>query len=209
MGRVDSGKKILILNGKRYTLDKNQWFFIPAHAPHSCYDGDRNGNTGYTVFCADDVEILINAIKEYDTNLTASLSNITKTVVTDLNPQRTEYDNRTDPLIMQIIHFIDGNYWQQLTVSHLAIKFCLSPFHLLHRFKKTTGLSLHQYILQTRIKKFRDRAEQKKITEQALECGFYDQSHLNRIFKRYIGITPFEYVRTVRKGLSHLRSGEI
>lgn len=198
MGRIDSGRKILKINDKQYSLEKDQWFFIPAHVPHSCYDDDRYGKTGYTVFCADTVEILINAIRHYDIDLSTSVMTNTEDVSTCL--KRTEYIDEIDSLISKVKDFIEKNYEQSLTNNQLAVKFCLSPFHLLHRFKKATGLSLHQFILQTRVRKFRENAEQKKtITEQALECGFYDQSHLNRIFKRYIGITPFEYVKSVRK----------
>ncbi len=198
MGRIDSGKKILILNGKQYTLEKGQWFFIPAHMPHSCCDGDRSGKTGYTVFCADAVEILINAIRQYDINLSTLAVNNAENVSTCF--ETTEYINVIDPLIRKIVNFIDKNYEQPLTTNQLAVTYCLSPFHLLHRFKKNIGISLHQYILQTRVRKFRKKAEQNKtLTEQALDCGFYDQSHLNRIFKRYTGITPFEYVKSQRK----------
>lgn len=33
-----------------------------------------------------------------------------------------------------------------------------------------------------------------KISQAALETGFFDQSHLSRNFKRIVGITPGQYV---------------
>ncbi|NMS64218.1 AraC family transcriptional regulator, partial [Vibrio parahaemolyticus] len=34
-----------------------------------------------------------------------------------------------------------------------------------------------------------------KISDVAQECGFHDQSHLHRHFKKAMGVTPGQYVR--------------
>lgn len=67
-------------------------------------------------------------------------------------------------------------------------------FRFPRRFKKAAGLTPHQFLIQSRI-----RAAKKLLTGElplaaaALEAGFYDQSHLNRWFRRSIGLTPREY----------------
>lgn len=38
----------------------------------------------------------------------------------------------------------------------------------------------------------------RSIADIALECGFYDQSHLTRVIRRYTGMTPMEYRRENR-----------
>jgi AraC family transcriptional regulator len=43
------------------------------------------------------------------------------------------------------------------------------------------------------------------LTEVALECGFFDQSHLIRAFRRLRGMTPTRWLQL--RGLSNRRSG--
>ncbi len=46
-----------------------------------------------------------------------------------------------------------------------------------------------------RISKARQMMQDKiPIVDTAMSSGFYDQSHLNRIFKKICGITPGQYV---------------
>ena len=62
-----------------------------------------------------------------------------------------------------------------------------------------TGLSLRQYIIQARIKKARESLPvQKDSLGAGLDCGFYDQSHFIRHFKRHVGITPGTYIDSVK-----------
>jgi AraC-like DNA-binding protein len=35
------------------------------------------------------------------------------------------------------------------------------------------------------------------IAEAALEAGFFDQSHLNRVFKKFHGVTPGQYSKSI------------
>jgi AraC-like DNA-binding protein len=87
---------------------------------------------------------------------------------------------------------------EQITVDLLAENFSLNPYYLLHLYKELVGLSLHQYILNMKVKMFRERAiSGKDILDTAFSCGFYDQSHLIRNFKKFIGITPKKYLKSI------------
>lgn len=64
------------------------------------------------------------------------------------------------------------------------------------RFKRAAGLSPHQYLLQSRIRKAKKLlAGGAPIAEVALSTGFYDQSHLCRHFKRSLGLSPRKYLK--------------
>jgi AraC-like DNA-binding protein len=56
------------------------------------------------------------------------------------------------------------------------------------------GITPHAYRLNCRIDRARELLRQgRDIAETALECGFYDQSHLHRHFKAVTTVTPREY----------------
>jgi AraC-like DNA-binding protein len=72
----------------------------------------------------------------------------------------------------------------------------LSPFYFARAFQSETGLPPHVYLENERIRRVRaflDRGE--PLGCAAVMAGYSDQSHLTRRFKRFLGITPGQYVR--------------
>ena len=71
----------------------------------------------------------------------------------------------------------------------------MSPFYFSRLFKQSTGSTPHQYLLRCRT----DRAKQflkntnLSIAAMADRVGFADRSHLNRHFKRYVGMPPSQF----------------
>lgn len=192
VGKIDSGEKCLLMNGKNYILRKNDLFFIPSYMPHAI--SIENGKTvSYTILCVDDIkrtqeEMIINNLfsSSLEVKSIHSLYKLATTKVEDLT-------NR-DNMINKILKYIDENYMEQLSIDLLAEIIDLSPYYLLHLFKEKIGLSLHQYIIQTRIKKTKEHfLSGENILDIALNSGFYDQSHYIRNFKTHVGITPQKY----------------
>lgn len=86
------------------------------------------------------------------------------------------------------------NLKEDLTLDSLADKLGVNPYTLLRRFKAGTGITPHAYRMNCRIELARKYLQQgMDITETALECGFFDQSHLHRHFKSMTTVTPQEY----------------
>lgn len=83
---------------------------------------------------------------------------------------------------------------RDLTLDSLAKALGANPYTLLRRFKAETGITPHAYRMNCRIEQARRYLRQgMDITETALECGFFDQSHLHRHFKAMTTVTPQEY----------------
>ena len=96
--------------------------------------------------------------------------------------------------ILRTKEFLDHHYWQNISLEALAAQVHLSPFHFLRVFKEAFGLPPHTYLTQARVL----RAKQllsvgNPIAQVAQDVGFVDQSHLNKHFKRIVGITPRQY----------------
>ena len=87
-----------------------------------------------------------------------------------------------------------------IDLETLARKVGLSRFQALRAFKRRYGLPPHAYQLAVRLGQARQLlSEGSAPVDVALRCGFGDQSHFNRHFKRTYGLTPLHYARGERR----------
>lgn len=84
--------------------------------------------------------------------------------------------------------------------AHIAREAGVDRFRMLRAFKRRFGVPPQVYQLQLRVG-LAQQALQKgaRLADVATDCGFFDQSHLTRHFRRQLGITPAEYARAVAK----------
>lgn len=83
---------------------------------------------------------------------------------------------------------------EDVTLESLSVQLQANPYTLLRRFKVITGITPHAYRMNCRVEQARKYLQKgMDITETALECGFFDQSHLHRHFKAMTTVTPQEY----------------
>ena len=89
---------------------------------------------------------------------------------------------------------LGSNLKVDLTLDSLASEIGANPYTLLRKFKKVTGLTPHAYRMNCRIEQAKKYLRQgEDIAETALECGFFDQSHMHRHFKAMTTVTPSQY----------------
>ena len=102
-----------------------------------------------------------------------------------------------------IVHYIQQHIYapEKLKAENIAKEFNISINYLSEYFKKHTGESLQQYITHYKIKLVETRLQYSdmRMSEIAWELGFTDESHLNRIFKKYVGSSPSEFRKASRK----------
>ncbi|MEV6975938.1 AraC family transcriptional regulator [Kitasatospora sp. NPDC093806] len=67
--------------------------------------------------------------------------------------------------------------------------------HLVRSFSATMGVPPHAYQIQLRVWRARSLlTEGRSLAEVAQTVGFYDQAHFTRVFKRYTGVTPGQFL---------------
>ena len=103
--------------------------------------------------------------------------------------------------IARVKSFMDDHYADDFSLADLASRAHLSPYHFLRVFTACTGIPPHLYQQQVRIRQAKSRLLQgASLSETAVETGFGDQSHFSNVFKKMVGITPGEYVKSARYG---------
>jgi AraC-like DNA-binding protein len=92
-----------------------------------------------------------------------------------------------------------GERWdQRVTLAELATVAGLSRFELVRRFRQDNGVTPHAFQTNLRIEYARRLlAAGEAPAAVAAECGFADQPHLSRVFKRAVGVSPGLYARAV------------
>lgn len=98
---------------------------------------------------------------------------------------------RSDPRLNELLEFINRNLAEDLSVARLAGLFYISPSYLMHQFKRYTGCTLHQYVLQKRlIQAHGDIQQGESVAGAALKAGFADYSTFLRAFRKMFGCLP-------------------
>lgn len=81
-----------------------------------------------------------------------------------------------------------------ITLDDLAAHAELDKFHLCRAFRAQIGLPPHAYLTHLRIAWARELLQGGlRASEVATRVGFYDQSQLNRHFRRIVGTTPARF----------------
>lgn len=94
--------------------------------------------------------------------------------------------------LRSVIEHIQSNLDASLSLLALAERAHVSPFHFARQFRATVGIPPHQFILRQRIQKSLAllRGRRLPLAQIAVECGFHDQAHFTRAFRRAMGTTP-------------------
>jgi AraC family transcriptional regulator len=102
--------------------------------------------------------------------------------------------------LQRVFEYIDMHLDERLSIQVLADTVGLSPCYFAHAFKRSTGLSPHDYLVQRRVQRVKELLSETDlpISEIALVVGFTDQSHCCRRFRERVGLTPGEYRWSMR-----------
>jgi transcriptional regulator GlxA family with amidase domain len=88
--------------------------------------------------------------------------------------------------------YIEAHLGTKIESAEVAECVALSKSHFSRAFKQSVGSSPMAYVSARRIEraKLMMTSTRERLSDIALACGFADQSHLNRYFRRIVGITP-------------------
>ena len=95
--------------------------------------------------------------------------------------------------------YIDENLDRNISLAELAGVVQLSVFHFTRKFGTEFGCPPHAYVMRRRIEHAKHQLGRRDIPLKmvAANSGFSDQSHMTRLFRRLLDVTPAEYRKTV------------
>ncbi len=100
--------------------------------------------------------------------------------------------------IEDIVVYIHEHFNHSLSIEHLAGQALISPYHFIRLFKKETGYTPHEYILDIRINtaKYLLKTSTLSVKSIAFDIGFSSESSFCTSFKKKVGLTPSKYRKT-------------
>ncbi|GMK39281.1 hypothetical protein PCCS19_23350 [Paenibacillus sp. CCS19] len=98
-------------------------------------------------------------------------------------------------VVAKIRQYVRSRIGEEITREELAAHVYLNPAYLSRMFKKETGLSLSDAIIQERIQEARRMLEETeyKISDIAEKVGYASLGSFSNLFKRVVGVTPQQY----------------
>ncbi len=94
--------------------------------------------------------------------------------------------------LRRVQEFINANLEEDLSLAEIAEIADLSQFHFARAFRKSTGQTPQQYLMQQRIERAKELLanDALPIVEISLRTGFKNQSHFTTLFRKFTKFTP-------------------
>ncbi|MEH2546087.1 AraC family transcriptional regulator [Bradyrhizobium sp. AZCC 2262] len=94
-----------------------------------------------------------------------------------------------------------ANIKRGVPLKEVARECGLSAGYFSHAFRRTLGVAPHKWLIEQRValskEKLRDGGL--SLSDVATECGFSDQSHLTRVFRQAVGVSPGAWRRILQR----------
>ena len=113
--------------------------------------------------------------------------------------------------ITDALRRIEDEAQEPLTLAALAHEAAMSPCHFLRSFRRVVGMTPHQFLLHTRLRRAAVRLcrSEEPVSAIAFDLGFGDLSTFNRRFRRVMGESPSAYRAARRRRSRHIDGGRI
>jgi AraC family transcriptional regulator len=115
----------------------------------------------------------------------------------DADPVRDWRTNERPSWLPRVMDAVRDSALRQLSLTSLAAQVAVHPIYLARVFRRHNGHSIGEYMTQRRVRLAMSRLAMSSdpISRIAIDCGFADQPHLTRVFRREVGVPPARFRR--------------
>lgn len=224
---ITKGSCIITIDGKEYYGKEGTCFFIPANKKNSyrnISDAEFEKfwfhfdiypdsslfellNLDYCVNTTDDniCNLIAELYRKYSSeNLTDMLDvkslaiKIISEYIAQSHKEMKVSSLNADEKFAAVLSYIHQNLGNHISNEELSRICYLHPNHFVRYFKKKTGTTPQNYIMEQRAHMAKRLIDQTDMTfsDVAEEVGLCDAPHLYKVFKKYFSLNPQEYRRT-------------
>lgn len=112
-----------------------------------------------------------------------------------------------DPLVTEIINFIEANFRENLNIDYLCSKFHISKNRLYKSFNNNLGSTVNLYITELRLNLAKSLlySSDEPVYQIAQNVGIDNYAYFCKLFKKRNGVTPTEYRKNVNIDIKSAR----
>ncbi len=180
---ADSSRFFFVEIESSYSEKLSQYGNIPEHL------SERNGSLTWLV------SRLRNEILSGPDHSPLIAEGITLEMLGMIVRQGGAADKRPPRWLTRVVERLHEEFAESVTSESLAAEAGVHPVYLASVFRKFHRETIGEYVQRLRITNAAKLLQESEtpLTEIAFSCGFADQSHFTRVFKRRMGVTPGAY----------------
>lgn len=112
-----------------------------------------------------------------------------------ISKMKNEREKRAGHLLMLAKNYINDKYTEEISLEQVAEHVNLNPVYFSKLFKKQTGETFSDYVMNIRIEKAKQlmRNEALSLKEICFQIGYNDPNYFSRVFKKCTNESPKEY----------------
>ncbi len=100
--------------------------------------------------------------------------------------------------LYKAIQYINEHYSEEIDLAKLAQQVFVSTYYLSHLFRKEMGVTFSDYLIKVRVGRAKELLMEGLSAEEVCErVGYNDSNYFIKIFKKYVGVTPAKFRKSV------------
>lgn len=110
------------------------------------------------------------------------------------------FDHHTSPIVVRICEYIADNFREEIDSIDIAVAANIHPKYAMTVFKKSTGMTLNEYINLLRLSYAQALLmhDDESVLTIAMDSGFGSLSAFNKSFRKVANMSPSDFRRDVR-----------
>jgi AraC-like DNA-binding protein/ligand-binding sensor protein len=111
------------------------------------------------------------------------------------------FSQREHKIVLAVSRLVEERSAAQITIQQLAEAVHISCGHLSRVFRRTTGITLEQFLIRQRVELAKRALLDPRfnVSEVAERCGFCNPAYFASVFKKHVRCTPREFASQPRR----------
>lgn len=120
---------------------------------------------------------------------------------TIVHEQKHDNKNQNNPLVEGVKNYIFSHLHENIKIDEIAASLHVNADYLSHLFSNHEGVTIKRYILQEKVCRSKNLLcySDFSLQEIAFYLGFSTQSYFTKIFREFVGMTPGDYRKKLKK----------